>query len=139
MVDRGYSGVHTIVHLEGGPMKSSLFRTLCRLLIASMLLMGFSYSHATMIGADQLAASPGAPGDRSAVLQVLGRAEVAQQLQSLGIAQQDAVERVNAMTDEEVHSLRGEIDSLPAGANHSSGWWIAAVVIVALVVWYFWK
>jgi hypothetical protein len=120
-------------------MKTSVFRMICRLLIASLMLMSFTYARATMIGADQLAAAgPGAPGDRAALVQMVSRGEVAQQLQALGIDPKDAATRVNAMTDEEVQSLAGQVNALPAGAN-SSGWWIAAVVVIALVVWYMYK
>jgi hypothetical protein len=121
-------------------MSNSIFRMICRLLIASMMLMSFTYARATMIGADQLSApSPGALADRAAVAQMLSRADVAQQLQSLGIEPKAALERVNAMTDEEVHALAGQVNSLPAGASGSWGWWVAAVVVIAIVVWYMYK
>ena len=119
-------------------MNANLFRMICRLLVASMMLMTFSSAQATMIGAEQLAANPSAAAERLALAQTISRAEVAQQLQSLGIEPQVALERVNAMTDEEVHSLSGQVSSLPAGA-HSNAWWIAAVVVIAVVVWYLWK
>ena len=41
------------------------------------------------------------------------------------------------MTDQEVTTLAGKIDSLPAGANSGTGWAIAIVAV--LVIWYFWK
>lgn len=119
-------------------MNTNLFRMICRVLVASMLLMTFSSAQATMIGAEQLAASPSAAAERLALVQTVSRGEVAQQLQALGIEPQAALERVNAMTDEEVHALSGQVSSLPAGA-HSNAWWIAAVVVVAVVIWYFWK
>mgnify|MGYP003704444205 CR=1 FL=1 len=31
------------------------------------------------------------------------------------------------------------IDTLPAGANSSTGWWIAGVIVVGVLIWYFWK
>jgi hypothetical protein len=41
------------------------------------------------------------------------------------------------MTQEEVNQLAGKIDTLPAGAS-DSGWWIAAAVVLAIVIWYVW-
>ena len=38
------------------------------------------------------------------------------------------------MTDEEVRTLAGKLHSLPAGAD--SGWWIAAAVIVGVLLWW---
>lgn len=115
-------------------MSSSLFRTICRFLIAALLLSSLTAARAGMIGADQLSAS--AMSSRAAVMDVLARPDVTTQLQAQGIDPQAARDRVDAMTDSEVQALQGQLDALPAGAN-SSGWWIAAVV-VAIVVWYLW-
>lgn len=120
-------------------MNSSVFRMICRLLIASMLLMSFTYARATMIGVDQLSGpATGAAAERAALAQTLSRADVAQQLQGMGIEPKAALERVNAMTDQEVRDLAGQVNTLPAGA-HSNAWWIAAVVVIAVVVWYLYK
>ncbi|HXN15255.1 MAG TPA: PA2779 family protein [Usitatibacter sp.] len=118
-------------------MRSSVFKMICRLLIASLTLMSLATANAGMIAADQLAASSSAQLDRVAVLSVLNRPEVASQLQAQGVDPQAASERIAAMTDDEVQALRGQIDSLPAGAK-SNGWWIAAVVVVAIIIWYMW-
>ena len=119
-------------------MKSAAFRMICRLLVGSLVLMNFPMAQASMIGVDQVITPTSVALDRAAVLETLGRTDVANQLQAQGVDPQLARERVGAMTDEEVHSLRGQIDSLPAGAK-SNAWWIAAVVIVAVIVWWLWK
>lgn len=119
-------------------MRSVFFRMVCRLLIAALTLAPFAGVNAAMIGVDQLAAtSSTAQVDRLAVLEVLNRPEVVTQLQAQGIDQKAAIERVNAMTDSEVVALKGQIDSLPAGAK-SNGWWWAAGVVVVLIIWYYW-
>ena len=119
-------------------MRATVFKAICRFLIASLLLMSFTTAQAGMIGADQLgASSSGAQLDRLAVLGVLNRPEVASQLQAQGLDSQVARERVASMSDSEVQALKGQIDSLPAGAT-SNGVWIGVAVVVALVVWYFW-
>ena len=117
-------------------MKSAAFRMICRFLVASLMLMSLTTARAGMIGVDQLAAS-GAGADRAAVTTLLTRSEVANQLQARGIDPQLAQQRIASMTDPEVQALKGQIDALPAGAS-SDGAWIAAVVVIALVVWYVW-
>jgi len=115
-------------------MKSSVIRMICRFLIASLTVLSFGTANAGMIGVDQLAST--AQTDRAAVMTLVSRSEVASQLQARGIDPQLAQERIAAMTDQEVQSLKGQIDALPAGA---SDWgWVAAVIIIAVVVWYFW-
>lgn len=115
-------------------MKSSLvFRTICRLLIASIMLVSFQSAQAGIIGTTPALA--GAEAERNAVLSVAGRAEVADQLQAMGLDRQAAQERVAALSDEEVHTLASKLETLPAGAN-SNGWTIAAVILVAALIYY---
>jgi len=120
-------------------MKFATIRMVCHLLVVSMLLMPFQTIHAGMIGANQAAAAASAQADRASVLNLMNRSDVASQLQTLGLDPQTAKDRVAAMTDEEVRSLAGNLDSLPAGA-WSDGWtWAVAIVIIAVVIWYNWK
>jgi hypothetical protein len=116
-------------------MKSSVVRMICRFLIASLAVLSFGTANAGMIGVDQLAST--AQTDRAAVMTLVSRSEVASQLQARGIDPQLAQERIAAMTDQEVQSLKGQIDALPAGAGSDWGW-VAAVIVIAVVVWYFW-
>jgi|SRR3990172_11279938 len=118
-------------------MKSSFTRLICRLLVASMVVLPFQSVQAGMIGADQVAAAQSAQSDRAAVLGLLSRADVARQLQSLGLNPQSAKDRVAAMTDQEIRSLAGRLDALPAGAQ--SGWAIAVVIALVIVIWYNWR
>ena len=109
-------------------------RMICRFLMVSMILLPFQTIQAGMIGTDQIASVASAQTDRAAVLSLLTRSDVASQLQTLGLDPKVAKDRVAALTDEEVHSLAGQLNSLPAGAN--SGVWIAAVVIIGIVIWW---
>ena len=109
-------------------------RFICRMLIISTAMLPFQAVQAGMIGADQVAVAAGAQAERLAVLSLVSRADVASQLQSFGLDPSTARDRVAAMTDEEVHSLAGQLNSLPAGAN--SGWVWAAVIIIGVLIWY---
>ena len=113
-------------------MKSMTIRFICRMLILSMAMLPFQTVQAGMIGADQVA---GAQSERQAVLSLISRSDIASQLQSLGLDQNTARDRVAAMTDQEVHSLAGQLNALPAGAT--DGWVWAAVVIIGVAIWYF--
>jgi len=44
------------------------------------------------------------------------------------------------MTQEEINRIAGNIDSMPAGAGTSNGWWWAAgVIVIGLIIWYAYK
>ena len=116
-------------------MKSITMRFICRMLIISMAMLPFQSIQAGMIGADQVAAVASAQAERQALLSLVSRSEVASQLQSLGVDLKTATDRVAAMTDEEVHSLMGKIDSLPAGAKRSSGWAWVLVIAIGVIIW----
>jgi uncharacterized membrane protein len=119
-------------------MKSMFVKMICRILMISMVMLPFQTVYAGMITTDKVAASAAAQADRDAVLNMISRSEVSQELQARGIDPQAAASRVNAMTDQEVHTLAGKLDSAPAGAKNS-GWAWAAVIIIAIVIWYNWK
>jgi len=102
------------------------------MLIVLMAWMPVHVAQAGIISTDQAVAS--AQSDRAAVLSLIGRADVARQLQALGVDPATAQERVAALTDEEVRSLAGKLQSLPAGAD-SAGW--VAVILIGVLVWYF--
>lgn len=118
-------------------MKSKAMLLICRLLIISVMSLSFQAANAGMIGVDQVISASSAHADRDAVLRVLSRSEVASQLQSMGLDARTASERVAAMTDQEVHSLAGKLESLPAGANGDWGW-VAAVIIIAAAIYFIW-
>ena len=115
-----------------------IFKMICRLLIASMMMMTFTAAQAGMIGADQLAGASSS-ADRTAVLNVLSRPEVVSQLAAQGIDSKLAQERVASMSDSEVQALRGQIDALPAGAMSHGAVAAIVVVVVALIIWYVWS
>ena len=112
-------------------MTSTIKKITCRALVVSLLALSFQTANAGMIGAEQAAPQT----DRATVLSVLSRAETAAQLQAQGIDPAMARARVAAMSDQEVQTLAQDIQTAPAGAMSSGGWW--AVVIIAALVWYF--
>jgi hypothetical protein len=117
-------------------MNNALIRQLCRMLILCMGVFPFG-THAGMIGADQVAAEAQSAGARDQVRGFIGRSEVRNQLQSLGIDPAKAQARVGAMTDAEIARIAGRIDKLPAGGLISF-WAVGAGLLVIELIWYFW-
>jgi hypothetical protein len=113
-------------------MNSAWAKTICRLLIVLMVWTPYQVAQAGMIGTDQVA-STSSQADRDAVLGFVTRADVAGQLQVLGLDAATAKDRVAAMTDTEVSYLAGQINSLPAGAD------TAGVILIIAAIWWVWK
>lgn len=106
-----------------------------QILIVCMVWTPFSLQ-AGMIGTDQVVASAQDQANRDKVLSFVARADVAKQFEALGLSASAAKERVDAMTSDEVGRVAGKIDSMPAGAD--SGAWIAALIIIGLIVYFVW-
>ena len=116
-------------------MKNCFVRCVCRILMVCMAAFPFS-TYAGMVSTDQVVAAVQNQGTRDRLRDLVSRSDVRNQLQNFGISASAAQERVNAMTDAEVASLAGQIDSLPAGG--SSGWAIAAGLLLIGLIWYYW-
>ncbi len=116
-------------------MKSVWARTLCRLLAALMIWTPYQLAHAGMIGTEH-AVSSAAHADRGTVASFLGRADIAAQLQALGVDAATAQARVAALSDQEAQSLAGRINSLPTGADAGG---IAVLIILLVGLWWFWR
>jgi hypothetical protein len=115
-----------------------LYKLVSQLLIVSMVLVPFA-TQAGMIGTDQVVTSAAAQANRDKVVQFVSRGDVAKQLVALGVKSTDAQARVAAMTQEEINTVAGKIDTLPAGASDNTWWWVAGVLVVALIIWYAYK
>lgn len=65
----------------------------------------------------QEAASPVASAERDRVVDFLMRDEVRKAIEAQGVDSQAAIDRVKAMSDEEVQQVAARIDQMPAGGN----------------------
>ena len=109
-------------------------KTICRLLIALLIWTPYQVATAGMIATDQSAASV---DERAALNAFLTRADVATQLQALGIDAASAKGRVAALSDAEARTLAGQVAEAPAGGVYSAG--IIAIILIALVAWAIYK
>jgi hypothetical protein len=115
-------------------MKLGFKKTTCRVLVVSLLALSFQTAHAGLIGADQAAAGS-TSSERTLLLGTLDRADVAAQLQSAGVDPLDARQRVQSMSDQEVHALAQDIQSAPAGGLGTGA--VVAIILIAALVWYY--
>lgn len=115
-------------------MKSAFMKAISRLLIISMLALPFQAAQAGVIGTDQ-AVSASTQNDREMLVSAVDRPEVTSQLQAMGLSTSAAKDRIAAMTDEEVRTLAGNVESLPAGAK-ITGWGWFGIVAVGVLIYY---
>jgi hypothetical protein len=116
-------------------MKSAWAKTICRLLVVLMVWTPYQVAQAGMIGTDQVATTS-SQVDRTAVLGFVSRADVAGQLQAMGLDGATAKDRVAAMSDAEVSYLAGRINSLPAGADTAG---VLILILIIAAIWWVWK
>ncbi|MGE5525199.1 MAG: PA2779 family protein [Rhodospirillaceae bacterium] len=116
-------------------MVATAVRGLCRFLVVSVMMLSFHSAWAGMIGTQQAMAASHAQSERLMVQDLLSRTELQNQLQTLGVDPNAVRDRVAAMTDEEVHGLAGQIQSLPAGGDW--GWWVG-LIVVAIIIFMIW-
>lgn len=97
----------------------SLFkRLIASTLIVATALMGLPLSaSAAVIPTEESLATPASAAQRERVSSFLQRADVQQALQAHGVANDSAVQRVQAMSDAEVAQLADRIDQAPAGGD----------------------
>jgi hypothetical protein len=91
------------------------------------LSLAASHVHAGMIGTP-------APSEREQVKELVARPELAKQLKEMGIAAGEIQGRIDAMTDEEVRSLAGRLNAVPAGGDLTTQEWLLIIVVILLVI-----
>jgi hypothetical protein len=104
-------------------------------LIMLMVWAPYQVAQAGMIGTDQASAAS-SQGDRAAVLSFVTRADVAGQLQSMGLDAATAKDRVAAMSDAEVAHLAGQLERLPAGGDTAG---VILLIVIIAAIWWVWK
>jgi hypothetical protein len=86
-------------------------------------------ARAELVPSSNALAAPDAGAQaRAHVAAWIARADVAEQLERMGLPPGEAAQRVAALSDAEAQALSERIDSLPAGA----GWGFVLVVIVVV-------
>ena len=74
-------------------------------------------AQATMVTSEQVISSQAVQHDRERVRALFERTDVRAQLQARGVNATTVKNRVDAMTDSEITSIAGKLDSVPAGGD----------------------
>lgn len=112
-------------------MSTNFVTMICRLMIVCLLGMMVPVQAAIM-PTDSL--TPVTSAERARVAAFLGREDVRKELQAHGVSPEAAVERAQALSDDEVRQLAGKIDGLPAGADGGSVLGIIFTVFIVLLI-----
>ena len=104
-------------------------RCVARVLIVCTLGLGMPLpASAGVVTTDQIYAST----ERDRVKNFLDRADVQAQMQALGVDPQAVRARVDALTEDEIATLAGRLDQLPAGGDSILGILFAIFIILLI-------
>jgi hypothetical protein len=88
------------------------------------MVLGFSVlvpeARGEMVGTEQVAAPGSAEQARVRMTAMLARPEAARQMNAMGVPPEEALARINAMSDAEVQQVASNIAALPAGGSTDS-------------------
>lgn len=97
---------------------SNFKRLVASLLIVATALIGLPMrAQAAIVSTDTALQSAESSAQRERVTEFLTRGDVQKELQANGLSADTALQRVQAMTDQEVAQLAGRIDQAPAGGD----------------------
>lgn len=88
---------------------------------------------AKMVGTDQVISEKSVSADRARVIDFMQRDDVRAEMESLGVSPDEAISRVNSLSDEEVQRMAGHLDTMPAGEG-AIGAVVGAIVLVFVVL-----
>ena len=111
-------------------MHSQFVRAISRVVIVCLSAVSL-HAHAGLIGSGETVAAAQAQAAQSYGT----RAALANRLEALGIAPENARDRLAALTDAEVAQLAGQLDSLPAGGSVPG----ITVGVVLVIIFLFWR
>lgn len=115
-------------------MQNSFTKHISRVLMLSVLCMSIwtPVAQATLITSEQVADNQTAQNNRERVREFFDRADVQTQLQARGISADTAKSRVDMMTDNEIASINGHLDNLPAGGTDILGFFLIIFIILLI-------
>jgi hypothetical protein len=115
-------------------MNVKLYQRIGGVVLGAALCLQASVAMAGMVTTDNMAAQNQTAMEKARIQSFLDRTDVKDRLQGLGIGEPMAKDRVAAMTDQEVHALAQNIDSMPAGGRVSNNDLTVILLIVLLIL-----
>lgn len=115
---------------------NAIGRGLVRVLAVAMLMASapFGAAQAGMVSTDRVVDQLSVRQDRVRVMEFLGRDDVRQQLEALGVDAEEATARAESLSDLEIAQIAGQMDQLPAGQDAASAIIGAAVAIFIVLI-----
>ncbi|RPH44562.1 MAG: hypothetical protein EHM87_09925 [Burkholderiales bacterium] len=118
-------------------MNTLFARTVCAPLAVATLAMSMpAPAAAGVVGTEDMlrdaASASTVPIDRDTLRALLDRDDVRSRLEALGVDPRAARDRVDALTDDEVGRLAGQVEQLPAGGASVIGVLFAVFVILLI-------
>ncbi|MDA8100473.1 MAG: PA2779 family protein [Nitrospiraceae bacterium] len=101
-------------------------------LITALFLLSFPASGWAMLVPADPAAAPAA--ERTRIRTVLESDIVRQRLQDYGLSADEAIIRMNTLSDEQIHELAGRVDSVQAGGDILGDVIFLAIVVLLVVL-----
>ncbi|MDF2177430.1 PA2779 family protein [Aliiglaciecola sp. CAU 1673] len=108
-------------------MKYAVKSILCSL---SLLVSVVGQSHADAISSDAVMSAQISQFNKQQLIGMVERADVEAQLISMGVKPQDALARINAMTDHEINQLNAHLQEAPAGGIVGAVLTVLAVIAI---------
>lgn len=113
-------------------MLRKLRKVISLMMVTAMLSLGVTApGYAAMLGTGDILAGDSVQQERAHVKELLQREEIQDQLVTLGVDPDQAVERVDAMTEQEVQMLAGQLEEVPAGGDALG---LLAFVLIVLLI-----
>ena len=110
-----------------------LLRGLTIVITAAMLAQA-PVARAEIVDTESLGVTSQAEQDRARVKSFLERADVKDRLRAMGVGGLAAGNRVDSLTEAEVHALAERLDAMPAGGAITQQEWILILLAVILLI-----
>lgn len=99
-------------------------------ILVLVLSLALAPAQAAMVGTERALGGD----ERARVKALIERPELARQLEQMGLPAHDAAARVDAMSEEEVRSLAGRLQAVPAGGDLSNTDLLLLILVILLIV-----
>lgn len=97
---------------------------------SSVLLLGTTNLNAEAISSDSVMQTQASHYNKQQLIEMVNRADVQSKLVSLGVDSNQAIARINGMTDSEIAQLNDEINQAPAGGIVGAVLTVLAVIAI---------
>lgn len=115
-------------------MNAKISHRIWGVVLGAVLCLQASAVLADIVPAGNAAVQSQADAERSKVQSFYDRADVKARLQTFGVNNLMATDRVAALSDQEVHAMAQKIDSMPAGGDMGNSNTVLILVIIILVL-----